>query len=67
MVSAIKKNVQKLIDERGWTLYRLSKISKVSLTVIYSLGSKIQGPSADTMIKLAGALGVTLDDLVRDE
>lgn len=62
---AIEENISRLIDERGWTLYRLSKNSSVSLTALYTLGSKKQGPSAETLVKLADALGVTLDELVR--
>ena len=65
MGTAIEKNVQRLIDERGWTIYRLSKVSNVSLTALYSLGSKKQGPSAETLVKLADALGVKVDELVR--
>lgn len=62
----IEENVQRLINEKGWTIYRLGKESGVSLTVLYGLGSKKQGPSAQTLIKLSDALGVTLDELVRE-
>lgn len=62
---AIKNNVQKLIEAKGWTIYRLSKESGVSLTALYSLDSKKQGPRAETLVKLANALGVTVDELVR--
>jgi transcriptional regulator with XRE-family HTH domain len=67
MGQAIEKNIQRLIEERGWTIYRLSKVSKVSLTALYSLGSKKQGPSADTLVKLADALEVSIDELVRNK
>lgn len=62
---AIKNNVQRMVDEKGWTIYRLSKESGVSLTVLYSLDKKELGPTADTLVKLADALGVTVDELVR--
>ncbi len=65
MGMAIKAKVQKLIESKGWTLYRLSKESGVSLTVLYSLDKKELGPTADTLVKLADALGVTVDELVR--
>jgi transcriptional regulator with XRE-family HTH domain len=61
----IKNNVQKLIDHKGWTIYRLSKESGVSLTVLYNLEHKGLGPSADTLVKMADALSVTVDELVR--
>lgn len=62
---AIKANVQRLIDAKGWTIYRLSKESGVPLTTLYSLDNKKHGPTADTLVKLADALGVTVDELVR--
>lgn len=65
MGMAIKENIQKLIDGKGWTIYRLSKESGVSLTVLYSLDKKELGPTADTLVKLADALKVTVDELVR--
>ncbi|MDA8227599.1 MAG: helix-turn-helix transcriptional regulator [Desulfitobacterium hafniense] len=63
----IEQNVQRLIDSKGWTIYRLSKNSGVSLTVLYSLGKKKSGPTAETLIKIAKALDVTVDELVREE
>lgn len=62
---AIKNNVDKLLEEKGWTSYRLSKESGVSMTVIYSLDKKKSGPTADTLVKIADALDVTVDQLVR--
>lgn len=62
---AIKTNVQKLIEAKGWTIYRLGKNSGIPLTVLYSLGEKKQGPTADTLVRIADALGVTVDELVR--
>lgn len=62
---AIKSNVQRLADEKGWTLYRLSKQSGVSLTALYELDKKKFGPTADILVKLADALGVTVDALIR--
>jgi transcriptional regulator with XRE-family HTH domain len=67
MGAAIENNIQRYIDLKGWTLYRLSKESGVSLTVLYSLENKKNGPTADTLVKLADALGVTLDELVREQ
>jgi transcriptional regulator with XRE-family HTH domain len=62
---AIKNKVQKILDDKGWTIYRLSKESGISLTALYSLGKKELGPTADTLVKLSDALGVTVDELVR--
>ncbi|MHA6530235.1 helix-turn-helix domain-containing protein [Paenibacillus sp. BAC0078] len=65
MGMTIGNNVQKFLDERGWTPYRLGKESGVSMTVIYGLKEKKQGPNAETLVKLANALNVTVDELVR--
>jgi len=65
MGCAVKDNIQKIIEAKHWTLYRLSKESGVSLTALYSLDKKELGPTADTLVKLADALGVTVDSLVR--
>jgi transcriptional regulator with XRE-family HTH domain len=62
----IENNVQRLIEAKGWTIYRLSKNSGVPLTTLYSLSKKKSGPTAKILIKVADALGVTVDELVRD-
>lgn len=64
---AIEKNIHRLINEKGWTLYKLSKKSGVSLTSLYSIGEKKNGPTADSLVKLADALDVTIDELVRQQ
>ncbi|MNW27534.1 helix-turn-helix protein [compost metagenome] len=65
MGTAIKQNVDRLLERRGWTRYRLSKESGVTMSVIYSLGEKESGPTADKLLKIANALGCTVDELVR--
>ncbi|MNI98377.1 helix-turn-helix protein [compost metagenome] len=65
MGAAIKNNVDRLLEHKGWTRYRLSKESGVTMSLIYSLGNKESGPSADTLVKIADAIGCTVDELVR--
>lgn len=67
MGQTIEVNIQKLIDQRGWTIYRLSKESGVAVSALYNIGKKKQGPYAETLVKLSNALGVSLDELVRGE
>lgn len=67
MGASIQKNVNRLIERKGWTIYRLSKQSGVSLTALYSLGDKKQGPNAETLLKLSEALGVPIDEIVKGE
>ncbi|MDN8588774.1 helix-turn-helix transcriptional regulator [Paenibacillus sp. 11B] len=63
---AVKNNVDKLLALKKWSLYRLSKESGVSQTVLYSLEQKEKGPTADTLIKIAGALNCSVDDLLKN-
>ncbi|MDU5143553.1 helix-turn-helix domain-containing protein [Paenibacillus dendritiformis] len=65
MGTAVKKNVDRLLKAKGWTRYRLSKESGITMSVIYSLGEKESGPTADKLLKIANALGCTVDELVR--
>lgn len=66
MGTAIKNNVDRILQMKGWTRYRLSKKSGVTMSVIYSLGQKESGPTADKLLKIADALGCTIDELVRE-
>lgn len=67
MGAMIKNNVDKLLERKGWTRYRLSKESGVTMSVIYSLGSKESGPSAEILLKLANALDCTVDELLKQQ
>lgn len=37
---AIENNVDRLITEKGWTIYRLSKESGVAVSALYNIGKK---------------------------
>ena len=65
MTLNIKKNVQRLLNSKGWSIYHLSKRSGVSLTALYSLDKKKSGPTTETLVKIADALEVSIDELVR--
>lgn len=65
MTLQIEENINRLIKQKDWTLYRLGKESNVSISVLYSLSSKKSGPNIETLVKIADALGTTVDDIVR--
>ncbi|AIQ70401.1 helix-turn-helix domain-containing protein [Paenibacillus graminis] len=67
MGKAIENNMQRLIDAKGWTIYRLSKESGVTVSALYNIGKKKHGPYAETLVKLSNALGCTVDDLVKNK
>lgn len=66
MGTVIKKNVERLLGQRGWTRYRLCKESGITQSVIYSLDKKESGLTADKLLKIATALGCSVDELVRE-
>jgi transcriptional regulator with XRE-family HTH domain len=62
----IEVNIQRLIEAKGWTIYRLSKESGVTVSSLYNIGKKKQGPYAETLVKLSNALDCSVDELVKN-
>lgn len=64
--STIAKNIKKLRKQRGLSQDKLSKLADISHNTIIKIESgAIQSPTMDTAQKIAKALGVTLDDLMK--
>lgn len=64
--TTIAKNVKKLRKQRGLSQDKLSKIADISHNTIIKIESgAIQSPTMDTASKIAKALGVSLDDLMK--
>jgi transcriptional regulator with XRE-family HTH domain len=64
--STIAKNIKKLRKQRGLSQDRLSKLADISHNTIIKIESgAIQSPTMDTAHKIAKALGVSLDDLMK--
>lgn len=64
--STIAKNIKKLRKQRGLSQDRLSKLADISHNTIIKIESgAIQSPTMDTASKIAKALGVSLDDLMK--
>ncbi|MCX6753955.1 MAG: helix-turn-helix transcriptional regulator [Candidatus Nomurabacteria bacterium] len=62
----ISKNIKKLRQAKGLSLDRLSKIADVSYTSIIKLEtSGITNPTIYTLQKIAKALDVSVDDLLK--
>jgi transcriptional regulator with XRE-family HTH domain len=65
-ISPISKNVKKLIKQRGLSQDRFSKLADISYNTVIKLeSSSITNPSIDTLQKLAKALNVSVDDLLK--
>jgi len=65
MSSGHLKKLKKLRNKKGWSQERLAREAGISYqTLIKIEQDRIKSPRLDTLIKLAKALGVSLDRLV---
>ena len=65
-ISQIGKNIKKLRKQKGLSQDRLSKLADISYNTVIKLESGgIINPSIDTLQKLAKALNVSVDDLIK--
>jgi len=66
MSSGYLKNLKKLRNKKGWSQERLAREAGISYqTLIKIEQDRIKNPKLETLIKLAKALGVSIDDLVK--
>jgi len=64
-VNLYLKNLQKFRKKKGWTREKLAREADVSYhTIIKIERGGIENPKIETIIKLAKALGVSIDKLV---
>lgn len=64
----IWKVVQKQLDKKGWSVYRLSKESGVHDNTIRSIQDGTStNPGIKTMIKIVNALNISLDEFREDK
>ena len=54
------EKLKKLLDERGWTEYRLAKESKLSESTITNIFRRNATPSIPTLEAICSAFGITL-------
>ncbi len=65
-LSNIARNIKKLRKDKDLSQDRLSKLADVSYNTIMKIESGgIQSPSVDIAKKIATALGVKIDDLIK--
>ncbi|QSE76338.1 helix-turn-helix transcriptional regulator [Lactococcus taiwanensis] len=56
--------LEKIISDKGITIYRLGKLTGLGVSVFYNLKSgRIKDVTFQTAIKIADALNVSLDEL----
>jgi len=62
------KNLKELRKQKGWSQEKLARESNISYHTLIKLEQKsIKNPKIETVIKLADALEVSLDELVGRE
>ncbi len=62
----IGKNMKRLRAEQGISQDRLSKLADLSLNTVVTVESGANvNPTIDTLTKIASALGVGVDDLIK--
>lgn len=62
------KNLKELRKQKGWSQEKLAQESNISYHTLIKLEQKsIKNPKIETVIKLADALEVSLDELVGRE
>ena len=60
------KNLKKYRTKKGWSQERLAREAGISYNTLIKIErGGIKNPKIETIIKLAKALGITLDDLVK--
>ena len=59
--------IQELLDERNWTLYRLSKESNIPYSSLNSLFLKNNQPTVSTLEKVCDGFHITLSEFFSDD
>lgn len=62
-----QQRIRQLMDERGWTIYRLAQESKLSQTTISNIFKRNNQPSIPTVNAICDACGITLDQFFAED
>jgi len=66
MSNRISENLKKLRDKRGYSLEKVARIADLSLNTIVKIENGVnQNPTIETLNKIAKALEVGVDDLIK--
>jgi transcriptional regulator with XRE-family HTH domain len=66
MSNRISENVKKLRDKKGYSLEKVARLADLSLNTIVKIEKGVnKNPTIETLTKIAKALEVSIDDLIR--
>ena len=61
----INENLKKICEEKDISAYHLAKITQLPISVVAKIiRNEVKNPRLDTVIKIADALDISLDELV---
>ena len=56
----VKLRLQQLMNERGWTMYRLAKEAGVPMSTVRNMFKRNTDPSISTLEAICSSMGITL-------
>lgn len=62
----VLERLRHLMDERGWTVYRVARESGLSEKTVYNIYSRNTMPSIPTLEAICNAFGITLAQFFAD-
>ncbi|MBU2529903.1 MAG: helix-turn-helix transcriptional regulator [Elusimicrobia bacterium] len=66
MSNNISDNLRKLRDKKGYSLEKVARLADLSLNTIVKIENGVnQNPTIETLTKIAKALEVGVDDLIK--
>ena len=64
--SKIRSNIKKLRTEKGYSLEKVARLADLSLNTVIRVESGVnKNPTIETLTKIAKALNVGVDDLIK--
>jgi transcriptional regulator with XRE-family HTH domain len=64
--SKIADNLKRLRDKKGYSLEKVARLSDLSLNTIVKIENGVnQNPTIETLLKIAKAMEVEVDDLIK--
>jgi transcriptional regulator with XRE-family HTH domain len=61
------QKIQKLLEQRGWTLYKLSKETNIPYSSLHSLFEKNNQPTISSLEKICAGFHISMSEFFSDE